>query len=239
MANYNYTEIYAKRLNKLGTDFQSRLEGQRAKEFEHFLLKSPNRVDFDYNGEYVAGVLEQLKEDASETQGYLLTRKETKLPNGTIIKLTDRENQSCYWLVWWLEQIKTSGYHRYIVLRMTHQFNWWDNDKKTQWGYLMTPGTKAFRDATVTGQGGAIFKENNNLYLLITPYQKAFDRDGYLEIANKDKINAYRIVELDNQAIDGVSYLSLEPIAKKDQTAAPVKTEGNAEEDFFWFGGGV
>jgi hypothetical protein len=80
----------------------------------------------------------------------------------------------------------------------------------------MTPGTKAFRDATVTGQGGAIFKENNNLYLLITPYQKAFDRDGYLEIANKDKTNAYRIVELDNQAIDGISYLSLEPIAKKD-----------------------
>jgi hypothetical protein len=52
--------------------------------------------------------------------------------------------------------------------------------------------------------------------LLITPYQQAFERDSYLEVANKDKINAYRVVELDNQAIDGISYLSLEPIAKKD-----------------------
>jgi hypothetical protein len=67
MGNQYYTDIYTKRLNKLGTDFQSRLEGQRAKEFEEFLLKSPNRVDFEFEGNYVAGVLEQYKENPSET----------------------------------------------------------------------------------------------------------------------------------------------------------------------------
>ena len=67
MLDQHYTSIYNKRLNKLGTDFQSRLEGQRAKEFDNFLLKSPNRVDFEYEGDFVAGVLEQYKEDYSET----------------------------------------------------------------------------------------------------------------------------------------------------------------------------
>lgn len=238
MPDQHYTSIYNKRLNKLGTDFQSRLEGQRAKEFDNFLLKSPNRVDFEYEGDFVAGVLEQYKEDYSETQGYLLTRKETKLPNGTVIKLTDRENQECYWMVWWLEQIKTSGYHRYIILRMTHQFSWLDEIENTQWGYLMSPGAKAFRDATIAGGGGAIFKEDNTLYLLTTPYHKSFKRDTYLEVKNKDKTNSYRVVEFDNQSTDGISYLSLEPIAKKDQTAAPIKTKEAAAEDFFWFGGG-
>jgi hypothetical protein len=46
MGNQYYTNIYSKRLNRYGTDFKSRIEGQRAKEFEDFLLKSPNRVDF-------------------------------------------------------------------------------------------------------------------------------------------------------------------------------------------------
>ena len=53
-----YTDIYSKRVNRYGHDFQARIEGQRAREFEHFLLKSPNRVDFEYDGELVAAVVE-------------------------------------------------------------------------------------------------------------------------------------------------------------------------------------
>ena len=240
MGNQYYTNIYTKRLNKLGTDFQSRLEGQRAKEFENFLLKSPNRVDFEFEGNYVAGVLEQYKEDHSETQGYLLTKKETKLPNGTVINLNNKTGDNSYWMVWWLEQIKTSGYHRYVILRMTHPITYWINgNPQTQQGYFMSPGTKAFRDTNISETGRAIFKENNNLYLLITPYHKIFDRDTYIELENKEKVNSYRVVELDNQATDGISYLSLEATSKKDQTAAPTKTEESVAEEFFWFGGGV
>jgi hypothetical protein len=58
MSNQYYTNVYSKRLNRYGNDFQSRLEGLRAKEFEHFLLKSPNRIDFQFDGNIVAGVLE-------------------------------------------------------------------------------------------------------------------------------------------------------------------------------------
>ena len=48
MSNQYYTDIYSKRLNRYGSDYQSRIEGIRAKEFEDFLLKSPNRVDFEF-----------------------------------------------------------------------------------------------------------------------------------------------------------------------------------------------
>jgi hypothetical protein len=48
MGNQYYTDIYSKRLNRYGSDYQSRIEGIRAKEFEDFLLKSPNRVDFEF-----------------------------------------------------------------------------------------------------------------------------------------------------------------------------------------------
>ncbi len=238
MANQYYTDIYIKRLNKLGTDFQSRLEGQRAKEFENFLLKSPNRVDFEFEGEMVPGVLEQLKEGYSETQGYLLTKRETNLPSGTIISFSSLVEKDEHWLVWWQEQIKTSGYNRYVILKMTHPYVWWSNQiKNNSWGYLQTPGAKAFRDASFSGLKGSIISENNNNYLLITPYHPSFERDVYFEIQNKDKISAYRIVEFDNQATDGISYLTLESIARKSMSPAPEKTENDKEEDFFWLGG--
>ena len=118
MGNQYYTEIYSKRLNRYGNDYQSRLEGIRAKEFEDFLLKSPNRVDFEFQGSMVAAVLEQFKDDHSETQGYLLTNKWVNIPNGTIISFSNKTEETHYWMIWWLEQIKTSGYHRYIIFAL-------------------------------------------------------------------------------------------------------------------------
>ena len=177
MGNQYYTNIYSKRLNRYGTDFRSRIEGQRAKEFEDFLLKSPNRVDFQYDGEKVAGVLEQYKQDYSETQGYLLTTKDIELPSGTIIELTDKNWNTNRWMVWWLEQIKTSGYNRYIILRMNYHLEWYDGIRQGQWGYLSTPGTRAIKDAAIEGLAGMRFLENNNLMMFITPYQKFFERD--------------------------------------------------------------
>lgn len=238
MSNHYYTNIYNKRLNRYGSDFQSRIEGQRAKEFEDFLLKSPNRVDFQYDGEKVAGVLEQYKQDYSETQGYLLTTKEIELPSGTIIELTDKKWQTTRWMVWWLEQIKTSGYHRYVILRMNYYLEWLDDIRKGQWGYLSTPGTRTIRDAAVEGSAGMRFFENNNLMMFITPYQEIFERDTYIEVKNGEKISAYRVVEFDNQATPGVSYLTVESIPQKDMTPAPKKAENDEETDFFWLNGG-
>ena len=239
MSNQYYTNIYSKRLNRYGSDFQSRIEGIRAKEFEDFLLKSPNRVDFEYDGTLIAAVLEQYQQDYSETKGYLLTTKEVCLPNGTIITFTSKNNEEQHWMVWWLEQIKTSGYHRYVILKMNYYIEWIvEGGRRGQWSYLQTPGAKSVRDAVVASDGGARFFENNSLLMFITPYQKDFERDSYIETQNGDKTSAYRVTEFDNQATPGISYLSVESIARKDFTPAPVKTEKDDETDFFWLQGG-
>lgn len=239
MSSY-YTDIYSKRLNRYGTDFQTRLEGKRAKEFEDFLLKTPNRVDFEYEGVMIAGALEQYKQDYTEIQGYLLTSKEVMMPNGTIINFSDKLGKSNYWMIWWLEQIKTSGYHRYVILKMNYKLKWFiGEEEKAQWGYLSSPGTRKLRDSEIAGGEGAIIFTNNNLRQFITPYHSSFDRDVYIETENGDKISAYRVTEFDNQATEGVSYLSVEPIATKVREAKPQKTTEDKAEDFFWFDGGI
>ena len=45
--NY-YNDVYLKRLNRYGLDYQSRVQGQREREFENYLLKTIYRVDFLY-----------------------------------------------------------------------------------------------------------------------------------------------------------------------------------------------
>jgi hypothetical protein len=46
------------------------------------------------------------------------------------------------------------------------------------------------------------------------------------------------VVEFDNQATPGVSYLTVESIPQKDMTPAPKKAENDEETDFFWLNGG-
>jgi hypothetical protein len=73
--------------------------------------------------------------------------------------------------------------------------------------------------------------------LFITPYHNSFDRGTHIETENGDKVSAFKVVEFDNQATQGVSYLSVDPTARKDKT--PVIITGEEEsEDLFWLNGG-
>ena len=136
-----YEDVYLKRLNRYGLDYQSRLQGQRERNFEDYLLKTPFRVDFQYHHKLQPGSLERYKQDYSETLAYLLTRVDVKLPNGTMLDLVDQDGHKRPWMVWWLEQIQSSGYNKYIVLKMTHVLTWKAADREiTQLGFFSGPG---------------------------------------------------------------------------------------------------
>jgi hypothetical protein len=144
----DYYQVYRQRLNRYGLDFQSRIEGSREREFENYLYKTIYRVDFQVGDKWIPGSLERYKQDASETQGYLLTRKEDVLPSGTILEIESRDGRKNVWMVWWLEQIESSGYNKYVVLKMTHLITWEDEEKNKheQWAYFSGPGTSTISD---------------------------------------------------------------------------------------------
>lgn len=58
--NY-FEDIYKKRVNRYGTNYQDRILNRRKELFEKYLLKSIYRVDFLYNDEMVPGSLERYK----------------------------------------------------------------------------------------------------------------------------------------------------------------------------------
>jgi len=125
--NY-FEDVYLKRLNRYGYDYQSRIQGQRERDFEGKLLKSVYRVEFEFGGEIHPATLERYKQDETELMQYLLTRVSLNIPTGTILMIPDKDKIEQPWLVYWLESIKASGYNRYIVLKMTHYITWRDRN---------------------------------------------------------------------------------------------------------------
>ena len=67
-----YNEVYLKRLNRYGIDFQSRLQRQREENFHRQLLKSIYYVSFKYGDIDCEGELTPYKQNETKIIHYLL-----------------------------------------------------------------------------------------------------------------------------------------------------------------------
>ena len=237
MSNY-YEDVYLKRLNRYGYDYQSRVQAQRERDFEGKLLKSVYRVDFDFDGETHPATLERFKQDETELTQYLLTRVSLNLPSGTILMIPDKDLVLQPWLVYWLESIKASGYNRYIVLKMTHQIAWRDRDEnmQTSWCYLHGSGDSALKETLKTV--GAVYAEDDNSRFVIMPLNENIRKEDYIEVGEGKLKEAYRVTGYDIHSTPGVEYVTLNPMYIKDQTPAPEAKPGDKDEDYYWLNGG-
>jgi hypothetical protein len=87
-------------------------------------------VDFVFEDEMVEGLLEKYKQDETQTLQYLLTKVDVNIPIGTILMIPNKDMEEIPWMIYWLENIKASGYNRYVVLKLTHKISWIDREKK-------------------------------------------------------------------------------------------------------------
>ena len=236
-----FDNVYMKRLNRYGLDFQSRLQGQREAVFEDLLLKSIYRTDFKYNGETVPGLFERYKQDETETLHYLLTRVNMNIPPGTILMIPNKDGIEKPWMVYWLEEIKASGYNRYIMLKMTHYLTWSGRDKNiyNTWAYMYGQENNMLKDEIRSrSRSKTIYAENLKLSFFVLPKNEHIKKDDYFVIGEDSFKEGYRVTGFDLNSTEGVEYVSVDPIYLKDETPAPSKTEEDSNEDFFWLEGG-
>ena len=239
--NY-FDDVYLKRLNRYGYDYQSRVQAQRERDFENKLLKSVYRVDFDFEGESHPGTLERYKQDETETMQYLLTRVSLNIPNGTILMIPDKDRIEQPWLVYWLESIKASGYNRYIVLKMTHFITWRDRDdiERSTWCYLYGQEDNMLKDEIRSrSRSDVIYAENLKSSFFICPTNEFIRKDDYMEIGVGALKEAYRVTGYDIISTPGVEYVTVDPVYLRDHSAPPVKDIGDDPTAFFWLNGGA
>ena len=238
--NYFY-DVYLKRLNRYGYDYQMRIQSQREKVFEGLLLKSIYRVDFEYEQEMHPALLERYKQDETQLMQYLLTRVSLNIPNGTILMIPDKDMVEQPWLVYWLENIKAGGYNRYIVLKMTHYINWRgrNGDIHSSWAYMYGQQDNMLKDEIRSrSRTDAIYAESLKSSFFIIPTNEFIRKDDYIEIGEGALKEAYRVTGYDINSTPGVEYVTIDPVYLRDHTPAPEQTEEDDSADFYWLNGG-
>ena len=220
-----FEDVYLKRLNRYGYDYQSRIQAQRERVFEDLLLKSLYRVDFVYADEMHPGLLERYKQDETETLQYLLTRVGLDMPSGTVLMIPDKNNREQPWMVYWLESIKASGYNRYIVLKMTHSITWLDrsNIQRISWCYMYGQQDNMLKDEIRSrSRVDTIYAENLKSSFFILPTTEYIRKDDYLEIGEGALKEAYRVTGYDVNSTPGVEYVTVDPVYLRDNSEPPV-----------------
>ena len=236
-----YEDVYLKRLNRYGYDYQNRVQNQRERVFEDKLLKSIYRVDFDFEGKTHPGTLERYKQDETQLMQYLLTRVSLNLPNGTILMIPDKDSELQPWLVFWLESMKASGYNRYIVLKMTHFITWRDRDgiERSSWCHMYGQQDNMLKDELRSrSRMDTLYTENLKMSFFIMPTTEFLRRDDYIEIGEGGLKEAYRVTGYDIQSTVGVEYVTVDPVYLRDNTPAPEQKADDDPDDFYWLNGG-
>ena len=238
----SYFDVYKQRVNRYGNDYQSRLQGKREHNFELYLLKSVYRVDFKYKGCKHPGSLERNKQTDSKTLQYLLTRVDLNIPNGTILQIPDKDDVKQPWMIYYLEDIKASGYNRYIVLKMTHKIKWLGRDDKWHetWAYLYGQEDNMLKDEIRSrSRMDTLYAENLKSSFFITPLNEHIQKDCYFIVGEKPFQEYYRVTGYDIQSTEGVEYVTIDPVYEFDLSEPPEQTEEDNSKDFFWLNGGV
>ena len=236
-----YENVYLKRLNRYGYDYQSRIQAQRERDFENKLLKSVYRVEFNYDGKSHVATLERYKQDETELMQYLLTRVSLNLPNGTVLMIPDKDNIEQPWMVYWLENIKASGYNRYVVLKMSHYITWCDRDGNTRnsWAYMYGQQNNMLKDEIRSrSRMDTIYAENLKSSFFVMPTNEFIRKDDYIEIGEGALKEAYRVTGYDLQSSKGVEYVTIDPVYLRDNTPAPEQSENDDPTAFYWLNGG-
>ena len=241
----SYKDIYKLRLNRYGNDYQSRTQGEREKMFDLYLYKSIYRVEFKFDDEWQVGSFEKYKQDETETLHYLLTRTNLIMPNGTILRLPDQEGNMRHWMVYYLEKIKTSGYNRYIMLRMTHFLTWKarNGSRQTSWAYMYGQQNNMLKDELKSrSRMDAVYDENLKSSFFVMPVNPYIRKDDYFIIGEKPLQEYYRVTGYDIQSTQGVEYVTIDPVYEYDLSAFPefdAEDPTQDEKDYFWFDGGM
>lgn len=237
-----FEDVYSKRVNRYGLDYQSRVQGQREKLFQDLLLKSIYKIDFDYNGEEFQGIFEKYKQNETQNLHYLLTELDLNIPNGTILELPNKDNKLFHWMVYYLEDINASGYNRYIMLKMTHHLTWEGKDGESHdaWAYFYGQQDNMLKDELqARSRSNARYIENLKTSFFITPKNANIKKDNYLVIDKDTEFEeAYVVTGYDIRSSEGIEYVTVDPVYIRDESPDPAPEEDNPEENF-WLNGGV
>lgn len=240
-----YEEIYLKRLNRYGVDFQSRMQRQREENFALQLKRSVYYTTFwlDPDPEIIyEGELVPMRQNETKTMQHLLVNINLDIASGTIAWIPDKNGKDQPWMIYYLESMKASGYNRYIVVAMTHLITWTDRAGAQQqsWAYFYGQEDNMLKDELKSrSRSATLYTENLKLSFFLMPMTPYMRKDDYIEVLFGGLTEAYVVTGYDIISTPGVEFVSVDPQYIRDLTPPPEPTPEDDEDDFFWINKGV
>lgn len=237
--SFYYENVYKKRLNRYGYDYEARVQRQRELTFEKYLLKATTRVDIEYEGEKFPASFERYKQDESQTLHYLLTPTDVVLEAGIILEIPNMREELAPWMVFYLEEISASGYNKYVMLKLSHYITWErEGEQYSSWVYLYGSQRSKITDS-VLSKMTTWYSEDDNLAMFIMPLNPNLKKECYMVIGEgTDYEQAYNVVGVDGISTKGIMFVSIDPVLKRDMTPAPERPEEDDSDDYYWLEGG-
>lgn len=207
-----FDKVYLKRVNKYGTTIQERIQNKKIHDFSVVLRKSPNKVMVFKDAETYYGILQNKTNSEKEVIDYLLTYKNIKWSDGTIItteELVDLKQKR--WLIFHLDEFVSIGYNRYQIIELDRDIQWID-DGIIYSEYVHFTGSGAnLRDKSITSKfsiqydisGTYLPNKILNLIMKTNPKMKKGIR-----ILIGDEV--WKVSGIDKISVPGVSYVTLE-----------------------------
>ena len=233
----SYKETYLKRLNRYGTDYQSRIQGNREKDFQNYLLKSVYSTSIKYEEEEHRVIFKPHKQDDTEVFQHLLTPRNLNIPQGTVLELKDHMGVSQQWLVYWHEKIQASGYNRYTMLRMTHNISWKDRSGivRTSWAYFHGIQSSIIREKLMRySNNKPMYFELDKESFFIIPLNIYLKRNDYFTIGEGELKEAYRVGGYDIQSTEGIEFVTAVPVFERDETQIEISDSEAQTDDYYW-----
>lgn len=239
MSKTYFDEVYRKRVNKYGEDYSSRVLSKREKEFELMLKQSQYKVEFEYDWETQVGILTRMRQQNNRILHYLLVRTSLNIPAGEILELPNKDNELKPWMIFYLDEIKSSGYNRYITLKMSHYIEWSD-EKGTRggssWAFLYGQENNMLIDEIVgRSRSHTVYTENLKTSFMIMPATGDIKKDDYMEITEGEITQGFRVTGFDALTQPGVMFVTIDPVPFYDLT--PPEEDQPGEDNSYWFQG--
>ena len=241
----DYMDIYLKRVNRYGEDYQTRTQGRREEDFQYLLQKSVYRVEFYYANEMHPGVFTPYSQNETKTLHYLLTNRNLDIPAGTVLELPEKTNSNDVffeqpmqkWMIWYKEEIVASGYNKYIMLRLTHEITWTGRDgiERTIQAYFYGPES-GLRDSLKSSSSQSVYLEDQVDRLFITSANEYINKDDYFKLSQGKMPNkGYVVTGYNFDSTLGVEYVTVDPVYLRDESVPPID---DGTDDFYWLRGG-
>ena len=242
-----YFDIYKKRLNRYGNDYQERIQTEREKLFLLYLKKTIYWVTFEYNGEERVGSLEPYRQDDTKTLQYLLTPISEELEVGTVLLLTNKKGQQWRYLIYYKDDHATNGYNKYTVLKITNLITWISREKEQCeiWAYFYGQEDNMLKDELKSrSRSHILYNENLKLSFFVCPLNNKIRKEDYFEIEITDSNGvatkeAYIVTGFDKISTPGVEYVSVDPVYIYDEEdSKKTISDDYSGDDYFWVTGG-